>query len=659
MTAPFVHDPKAQTLLSGFGAGSQNLALPVDDIHGIEEAVVDITGVEGCPYASRPLPVEPTVTGSSEPPETVTPPPIENNLTPFSLGALVHPLLLALPARGFLIVRGILANMEAEQEFVVSLECTTERPEVIGGLDVGGWIYIADVTVPGGAEKDRVWQDAAETVLQAVTVTSLEIEVEVRASYPLVNIGGTPATLTRDAGGGFYSGTVPITLSADGAFQAQVTTPDNEDGPLDTCVTTLEAPPAITALNFTGPYPTGPGGLQTELAEGDSFDLAVTADKAFDLVEIQNSGASQFQSIGVTEGLSAIVQILAADRGDSAQQLPASVRVRDASTGAYSTIVATNAGGGSTDGIHVVTLNNLAPSGAIGSISYPGAQSAVKGSETADVPHTASDFDTILYSDPTGSQIAIPSPTAYATPKTVTCQVPGVFNNSSPNFRYVMTRNANGRQTTVQGVVVVADVAPTIDITLPAARLRSGGNHGTSPQDHEVTLTSNQPLLNAPTLNEDSGGDRGTFQGSWAGGSSVWTRDLRVDETVPDEKGTFSFEGLVATGLAGLVQNTINSGASYTLGGFVQRTVNFPAFTANCTETVVLVDETKLASGSFSNGNPGAPQLYGTSDTYDYGKEGWFAPTAASGSVNIHMLHVPTVNANATGITLAALEETV
>jgi hypothetical protein len=126
---------------------------------------------------------------------------------------------------------------------------------------------------------------------------------------------------------------------------------------------------------------------------------------------------------------------------------------------------------------------------------------------------------------------------------------------------------------------------------------------------------------------------------------------------VPDEKGTFAFAALVATGLAGLIQNTIGAGSAYTLGGFVARTLNFASFTADSTETVALADETKLVSGSFGNGNPGVRQPFGTADTTDAGKEGWFAPTAASGAVQIHMLHSPTVAANSVGVTLASVEE--
>ena len=71
-----------------------------------------------------------------------------------------------------------------------------------------------------------------------------------------------------------------------------------------------------------------------------------------------------------------------------------------------------------------------------------------------------------------------------------------------------------------------------------------------------------------------------------------------------------------------------------------------------------LTTEGNLSVGAFSNGNPGVVQPFGTPDTTDIGKEGWCAPTAASGDVNIRMLHSPTVSANSGGLTLTLVEET-
>jgi hypothetical protein len=518
-----------------------------------------------------------------------------------------------------------------------------------------GWVKVADITVPSGVVLNKVWKDPpANTILDECTVTNLNIGVEILAAFPKVSVNGVDATLTQSADGGHYAGTVDITLTGSGIVQVESETPEGVTGAWDRVTVTYDAPPELLTLSFTGGYP----GSQTELKAGDTFQLQGTTDKNADAVQILDVGAMTSSLETFASGTSFTVTGTIADRGTVAQLLSAQVQARDAVTGALGPARDTNAGAGGVDGTDVLNLNNLYPSGTVGVITYPGIQAAIKAVEGATVNHTATDFDLIVYSDPTGVQIGIANPATFEAAKAVTGLGSGLFNDSAINFRYTMTRNANGAITVVDGVVVVADVAPVITVSVPAARLRSGGNHGTSAQDYEVTISSDQPLLNAPSLGPDPGGNRGTFQGAgFVGGPSVWTRDIRIDETVPDEKGTFAFAALVATGLAGLIQNTIGAGSAYTLGGFVARTLNFASFTADSTETVALADETKLVSGSFGNGNPGVRQPFGTADTTDAGKEGWFAPTAASGAVQIHMLHSPTVAANSVGVTLASVEE--
>lgn len=484
-----------------------------------------------------------------------------------------------------------------------------------GAVGGSGWIYIEDIQPQsvGGSATGQVYQDPPNnTVLQSVTVSEATLEVTVRSGYPKVNINGTTATLPRDGSGGYYRGTVNITLVGTVVLAAALT-PENVDGAKDSADVTLASPPVISTANFTGAYPTGPGGLQTELKLNDPFSVYVAADKSFDRVEVYDYGAGQASVTAVAPGTSTTVPMSTANRGTTPQALPARVRVRDTVTGAWSSTRDTNTGGGTVDGVNLVWLNNLFPSGSITGVNYPGAQAALKNVEFATVNNTAANYNSIAYSDPTGAQLTINSPSVFEAAKVVTCRDPGIYNGATTNFSYLLTRNANGAQTTVNGVVVIADVAPTITVSTPAARLRSGGNNGTSVQSYTITLQSNQPLLNAPTLNADSGGNRGTFSGSWSGGPSNWTRSLQVSELVPDEKGTFTWEGLVATGLAGLVQNTVGSGGSYTLGGFVARDLTFAAYATTTSLGTSVETFSKLTAGIFTATNqPALRQAIGT-----------------------------------------------
>ena len=454
------------------------------------------------------------------------------------------------------------------------------------GVDVGGWIYISDVTVPGGTATGKIWQDASETVLQEVTVSSLTIEVEVRASYPLVTVGGSPFTLPRDAGGGYYSDTVSVALSAEGSFVAQLTSPDDEEGPDDTCVVTLVAPPNITALSFTGGYP----GSQTELKEDDNFGIAVTADRQFDRVRILDYEACKLEEFVVGATYSTTVSATIDDEGDTVVARPARVQVRDASTGAWSSTRDTDQGGGSVDGTDVVNCNNLYPSVAWGSPSYPGAQQALKNSEQATLTLTASDYDTIPVDSPNAQLTIIDG-----TPPGITVErLAGDYNVSTDNLRATANRAANDATTVAQTVVAIAHVAATLDATF-ATRLRSGGNDGTSAQNHTITVDADQ-LLASFDMDEDTGG--GTFLGSWSGTppDASWTRSLQVHDD--DTKGTYSWQNVLGTNLAGITTTSLNTGGSYVLGGFVARDVTWQAFqTVSDSVNVAISDYSKVQAG--------------------------------------------------------------
>ena len=509
-------------------------------------------------------------------------------------------------------IRGILVSATPPNagEALIATSGTTAA---FGPLPSAGFgsIYFEDVQGQGAVVvTNKAYQDANNNVLQSCTVSGLALQFTIRSTYPKIDLDGTIYDLPRV--GDAFEDTINHTISADGNIVVKCLDADGNEGAQDTIAITEDAPPVLQTLSFTGGYP----GSQTELKAGDTYQLTGTTDVPADAIEVQDFEASDsVQLLTFVAGTSFTVTMTIGDRGTSVQALAARVRARSASTGGFGPTRDTDQGGGTVDGTDLVNLNNLYPSGAIGVINYPVSQSAIKGVENATVNHTAADFDSIAYDDPTAAQISIANPATFEAAKVVTGLSPGLFNNSTDNFRYTLNRAANDATTVIAGVVVVADVAPVIDISLPAARLRSGGNNGTAAQDHVVTITSNQPLLNAPTLAADGGGNRGAFiGGGFVGGPSVWTRSLRVDETIPDEKGTFTFGSLVASGLAGLVQNTINSGASYTLGGFVQRNLTFAAFATTTSLDTEVVDFSKLQAGIFTATNQAAlKQSIGTS----------------------------------------------
>lgn len=519
------------------------------------------------------------------------------------------------------------------------------------GAAAGTWVYIYDVTGRNGAVvSDKTYQDVGNNVIQSYQTSGNDITLRVRASHPLVQIGITPFQLTKV--GDIFEGDIDQTLLADGDIAVQVFDGDGAAGGSDTVSGTISAPPQLLTFEFTGGYPGG----QTELKAGDTFQLTGTLDKAADAIEVQDFEASDsVQLLTFPSGTNFTVTMTIGDRGTSTQALAARARPRDASSGAFGPNVDTDAGG-AVNGVNTVQLNNTFPGLSIGAITYPASQGALKGSESATVVNSATNFDIISYTDPTGTDLTITNPATFETPKTVT-RAGGTVNVSSPNFRITATRSANGAVTTAQSTVFIVNVAPTITVGLPAARLQSGGNNGTSPVNHTITLTSDQPLLSTPTLNADSGGNRGTFLGSWSGGPAVYTRSLQVNETTPDEKGTFTFEGLVATGLSGLVQNTISAGASYTLGGFVARDLVFAPFATTTSLGTSVEDFSKLTATLFT-ATAGTPlkQSIGTSPPVT---NGYTIDATATNPTTVIWLDTTAASSNSTGTAeIQGVEET-
>ena len=113
-----------------------------------------------------------------------------------------------------------------------------------------------------------------------------------------------------------------------------------------------------------------------------------------------------------------------------------------------------------------------------------------------------------------------------------------------------------------------------IRISEPATRLRSGGNNGTQAQNHEISLISDQELLEAPTITAPHGTLLSNMVDS--GNKKVWNQSLRVHDD--DQKGIFQFGLTEAKNLAGRTVNVLTGDADYELGGFVSRVLVVPAF---------------------------------------------------------------------------------
>lgn len=454
-----------------------------------------------------------------------------------------------------------------------------------------GFVAITDITPTNPSDNvgSKIKTDD-NNVLQSCISSTTAITVSVLAVTgstfkPTVDVNGTQAVLTRNAGTDVWIGNAEITLTGASPYTVTAT---HGQGAVDTATVTIEAAPIINSMTFSRAYPNAING-QTEHAAGQKLDLTITSPTLFDAVEvIYGNGLTATTAIPVTEiddTLTHTLEVTVADQGSYGTGapliLPAKARIRNLN-GTWSNVFSSSDFGG-TNGTHILALNNTRPSVTFGSIVYPMLvdpirQLALKVTEEATVNVTYSNADTALWSS---TELIVSDPTVLG--NKVVNRNDGVgsvgYNISTDNLQVVLTRTANATTATFSTVVWIANTPPTITVTTPAARLRS-------PQSHTISINSNQRTLATPTPTLNA--SVGTFSGSWvtANNGLTWTRSLAIADN--DTKGSANFTGLSITNLAGIEVETAGVVSTYLVGGFTQRTLTFPLWDTNQIREVAL-----------------------------------------------------------------------
>lgn len=461
-----------------------------------------------------------------------------------------------------------------------------------------GFVAITDITPTNPSDNvgSKIKTDD-NNVLQSCTSSTTNVTVSVLAvtagtSFkPTVDVNGTQAVLTRNALTDVWTGTAAITLTGSSPYTVTAT---HGQGAIDTAEVSIEAAPVISQLEFSGAYSQGIG--QTEHATGQTLDLTISSSTQFVELEVVDDSGSATQSVSqtFTAVTSKTITVTTANRGNTPTAYPAKVRIRNAN-GTWSAITLST-DFGSVDGINSIKLNNTQPSISFSGTTYPVGQFALKNSESATVNVTESNVDTVSYSS-SNSQLSITDPTTTGN-KTVT-RIAGGYNINTNNLSVTVGKTSNATSATFSTVVWIAHDAPIITITTPAARLRSG----VTAQNHTISINSNQRTQATPTLTASVG----TFGGSWStvNNGLNWTRSLAIADS--DTKGAASFSGLSIINLAGIEVIAISSGDSYTVGGFVQRTVSVAAYpNREATIGTQVSDTSKLRVTNLSKGGSGS-----------------------------------------------------
>jgi len=135
------------------------------------------------------------------------------------------------------------------------------------------------------------------------------------------------------------------------------------------------------------------------------------------------------------------------------------------------------------------------------------------------------------------------------------------------------SRSSSSRSSSSSSSCSSANPIFQVSVVVPQARLRSGGNAGTAVQNYVITIVSTQNLLYAPTLVAPYG----TWLGAgFVGLTTTWTRTLAVHDD--DLKGVHTWGAISATNYSSQTITTITGDDTYTLGGFVSRTLTVSAW---------------------------------------------------------------------------------
>jgi hypothetical protein len=438
----------------------------------------------------------------------------------------------------------------------------------------GGHIRITGATpVGGGSVGSFVMRGVA--VDEATVVDTNIVAMTIRSSGDLVRVkvdDGAAVDIILPANGDVFQGTHDITLGgADTTVKVVYLSGDMSDGAViegssDSIVFHKAVAPVITAT-LSGAYPISvqTGQPITALPAGNSsFIVSGTADKPVVALRILDQGAGQAKEVAFAASTNFSTTVVIANRGTTTQALPVHIQAKDEND-AWSAVYATNSSG-SSNGVHVVNLNNSSPSATVTIATSTGNQ-ALKNTETATVALSNKSNSTMTQwsglngikfemelDDSTGvfSRVNLNSGDAgYVN------SIHG-YNITTNNVVITLTNGANGLTTSYSRNVKIAHADPIPTPNVPALPSSATGT------SHTWNVAFDQQITNVSIEADPTLGDH--FSG--AATQPTATSARRIYQALDtSSKGQGTGTG-TATNLAGKV---INFNIPYSTKGYVAR----------------------------------------------------------------------------------------
>jgi len=517
------------------------------------------------------------------------------------------------------------------------------------GMD--GGVFITDVQAIGTGVVDITWKSGTigKQIVESIETDTEDLRVFVEwdgVAYDwngTVEINGVEITNGQaiSADSRRFSGSADIYLNG----LTDITVLQDTGTGIQISVTLQGVGPEITNVIFINGYP----GSQTEVKEGDTFDIEVTFNGSGSVptnIQLDNYGACKAGNFSITwdGNFKAVITSTIDYTGTSVQDLGARLRAQN-SFGTYGDWALSTTGGG-VDGTNTVKCNDLHPTIVFGTITYSSGLDALKNSETADIAMTTSDLDSISYTSPT-NELSIANPNTDESTKTVT-RLSGDYNISTANISATAIRAANNASTVSSKVVYIANVLPTITISESSTRFIKDPNG----LNYTITIYSNQRLRTIPSLSAPEG-TLTVFGGSLPGTTFIAT--INIDDA--DSNGVYNWQSLSAENLSGLVQTSISGNSTYEIGGFTERDIYFDPQANEASLGTEVSDVSKLVA---VDKDLIAMTFFGDLNDHIRG----YSITGPSGTINntgniLYWNDVTEVQNNTTGLSFIRIKETV
>lgn len=507
-------------------------------------------------------------------------------------------------------------------------------------------IFITGVTAPSGNTGNFQYVAGtvpANKIVTHATADRTTVRVHFMAESPAtfyspsVTFDGNPVTFIQEAADDrrVYIGYHDVTLAENGV----VTLLSSSGASASVNIELAIGGPAVTAATL-GAYP----GSQTEVKAGDVVAITGTVANSAVSMTVVDFGAA---------GSGVINTFGANDSGGAGfKTFTGTITVANRTGTLAARVTATNSLGtiGTPfDTTNTRVLNQTVPTIAVPTFSYPAGQEAVKSGQTVTATAAVANADVISYNFSLGS---VDADTTIATSKTLNCTT-NQYNIGTNNYIITATRSANGATFTRQAVVLAAGVAAVVSVSIVGspARLRSSAA-GT---DYTVQVTSNQSVhtTQAPTLTAPAG----SWVGSWSRSGNVWSRTLRITDAVA--AGSYSFSDLSLMNKALVETTAINAGANYTVGGFVLRTITFPAFSRYQPIGAVVVTNAKVRAQYAGTGSDLTLRADTNSAQNSFTLVDSAGNYAATGGTHLFISDEAFANSNTSGTLQLTIEEIV